>query len=130
MLDAYFLDSGGYFNTKHLSYITHIFENTYDPRFHLWATQKYKEVKEFIKKPYIFYNYVMQPEEIITYGYLFQEAISEYHKIFTSKQWEPTDIKEKSQDVKISLNFSTGEIEETVIKTANKYYFKILKSGK
>ena len=72
----------------------------------------------------------MQPEEIITYGYLFQEAISEYHKIFTSKQWEPTDIKEKSQDEPLPLIFPTVAIEEPVIETVNKYDFNICHSGK
>ena len=41
------LESSGDFNPDHLGYIIHIFEDTSDSRFHLWATQKYKEVMEF-----------------------------------------------------------------------------------
>ena len=45
------LESAGAFNPEHLGYIIRIFENTSDSRFHLWATQKYKEVMEFVNKP-------------------------------------------------------------------------------
>ena len=45
------LDSAGAFKPKHLGYIISIFENTSDSRFNIWATQKYKEVMEFVKKP-------------------------------------------------------------------------------
>ena len=41
------IESAGAFNTKHLGYIIHIFENTSNSRFQIWATQKYKEVMEF-----------------------------------------------------------------------------------
>ena len=38
------LDSAGSFKPEHLSYIIRIFEDTSDSRFHIWETQKYKEV--------------------------------------------------------------------------------------
>ena len=44
------LDISGAFNPKHLGYIICIFEDTSDPRFHIWATHKYKKVIEFVKK--------------------------------------------------------------------------------
>ena len=50
LVDAERLESDRDFNTEHLGYITHIFEDTSDSRFPLWFIQKYKEVTEFIKK--------------------------------------------------------------------------------
>ena len=50
----------------------------------------------------------MRPEELITYGSLVQEDMGEYHNVFTPKQWEPTDIKEKSQDEPLPMNFPLG----------------------
>ena len=44
------LESSGAFKPEHLGYIIHILENTTDSRINLWATHKYKEVMEFIKK--------------------------------------------------------------------------------
>ena len=38
------------FKNEHHGYITRIFENNSDPRFHRWETHKYKEVTEFIKR--------------------------------------------------------------------------------
>ena len=38
------LDSAGAFKPKHLGYIIRIFEDNSDYIFHIWATQKYKEV--------------------------------------------------------------------------------------
>ena len=45
------LESDGSFKSEHLGYIIHIFEDTSYSIFNLWATQKYKEVMEFVKKP-------------------------------------------------------------------------------
>ena len=45
------IESDGAFNSKHLGYIIGIFENTSDSRFNLWATQKYKEVMDVVRKP-------------------------------------------------------------------------------
>ena len=45
------LKIAGAINPEHLSYIIHIFEDTYDSIFHIWATQKYKEVVYSVKKP-------------------------------------------------------------------------------
>ena len=45
------LESSRAFKPKHLGYIIHIFEDTSDSIFYIWATQKYKEVMEFVKKP-------------------------------------------------------------------------------
>ena len=36
LVDSERLDSGGAFNTKHLRYITCIFEDTFDYLFHIW----------------------------------------------------------------------------------------------
>ena len=81
LVDAERLESARDFNPKHLGYITNKFKNNSDHRFHIWATNKYKEVAEFIKKLYICDKDFMQPEELITYAYLVQEAMSEYCNI-------------------------------------------------
>ena len=51
LIDSERLEIDGAFNPEHLGYIIHIFEDTYDYIFHLWTTEKYKEVMDFIKKP-------------------------------------------------------------------------------
>ena len=61
--------------------------------------KKYKEVTEFIKKLCVCDEDVMQPEELITYYSLVQEATHVYCYIVDSKQWE-------TDDSKISLKFS------------------------
>ena len=40
LVDSESLEIDGAFNPEHLGYIIRIFEDTYDSRFHLWATQK------------------------------------------------------------------------------------------
>ena len=40
LVDVESLESSGAFKPKHLGYISRIFEDTYDSRFHLWMTQK------------------------------------------------------------------------------------------
>ena len=50
LVDAERLESAGAFKPEHLGYKIRIFEDTSDPRFLLWAIQKYKQVTEFIKK--------------------------------------------------------------------------------
>ena len=80
------LESAGAFKPEHLGYIIHIFENTYNSRFHLWATQKYKEVMGFVKKPLLCDEDVMQTDDIITYGFLDQKSLREYSNIVNSKQ--------------------------------------------
>ena len=62
------LESAGVFKTDHLVYIVHIFEDNYDSRLHLRATQKYKEVVEFIKKLCVCDKYDIQTNDIINYG--------------------------------------------------------------
>ena len=47
------LESAGAFKPEHLGYIIHIFQNTYNYRFHIWDTHKYKEVMEFLKETFI-----------------------------------------------------------------------------
>ena len=74
MVDAERLESAGSFKPDHLGYITHTFEDTSDPRFHLWAIKKYKEVTEFIKKLRVCDIDVLSQEDIITYESLLQEA--------------------------------------------------------
>ena len=80
------LESAGAFKPKHLGYIIHIFENTYDSRFNLWDTQKYKEVMEFVKKPLLCDKDVTHTNDITTYGLLAQEYLREYSNIVNSKQ--------------------------------------------
>ena len=72
------LESAGAFKTEHLGYIIHIFENTYDSRFHLWATQTYKEVLEFVKITLLCDEDIMQTDDIIAYGFLAQVSLQEY----------------------------------------------------
>ena len=64
------LESAGAFKPKHLGYTIRIFEDTSDSIFHIWATQKYKEVMEFVKKPLLCDEDVMQTDDIITYSLL------------------------------------------------------------
>ena len=64
------LESAWEFNPEHLGYC--IFEDTSDSRFHIWSTQKYKEVMEFVKKPLLCDKEVMHTNDIITYGFLAQ----------------------------------------------------------
>ena len=94
-------ESAGAFNPDHLGYIICIFEDTSDYRFHIWATQKYKEVMDFVKKPILCDKDNMQTflsketidNAIISYGLIVQESLLEYSNIVNSKRWEPTDIK-------------------------------------
>ena len=85
LVDYERLQSTGDLNAKHLGYITCIFEGTFDFIFHIWGTHNYQEVMSFMKKLWVCDNYFMRPDEIITYGSRFQEAIHEYHNIFDSK---------------------------------------------
>ena len=50
LVDVERLESAGAFKPGHLGYITHIFEDTYDSRFRLWAIHNYNEVTDFINK--------------------------------------------------------------------------------
>ena len=50
LVDAERLESSRTFKPDHLGYIIRIFEDTSDSIFRLWAIQKYKQVKNFIKK--------------------------------------------------------------------------------
>ena len=81
------LESARAFDPEHLGYITRIFEDTSDSRFRLWAIQKYKEVKEFIKKLSECGMYVLSQEDLITYESLVQEATREYRDLVDSKMW-------------------------------------------
>ena len=53
---------------------------------------------EFIKKLCVCDKYAMRPDDIVKNGYLVQEDMHEYHNIFDSKLWEPTDSNKKYQD--------------------------------
>ena len=81
------LESARAFKPEHLSYIICIFEDIYSSRFHLWENEKYKEVMEFVKKPLLCDEDVMQTDDIITYGLLVQEYLQEYSSIVNSKRW-------------------------------------------
>ena len=80
------LESAGAFKPEHIGYIIHIFEDTSDSTFHIWATQKYKESMEFIKKPLLCDKDVIHTNDITTYGLLAQESLREYSNIVNSKQ--------------------------------------------
>ena len=101
-------ESAGAFNPEHLGYITYIFGNTYDTRFHSWETYKYKEDKELLKELRICYEDVMQHKELITYRSFFQEAMGKYCNIVTSKLQETTDTKENYQEESFPMNIPTG----------------------
>ena len=66
------LESDGAFKSEHLGYIICIFEDTSDSRLHLWATQKYKEIMDFVKNPSLCNEYVIKTDDIITYDFLVQ----------------------------------------------------------
>ena len=87
LVDAERLEIYGAFNPEHIGYIIHICEDTSDPRFHIWVTQKLKEFMDFIKNFFVHDEYFMRSDEIITYGPLVQETIRKYHNIFESKRW-------------------------------------------
>ena len=72
------LDSDRDFKPNNLGYITGIFDNNSGPKLYLWATNKYKDLTEFIKKLCVCDQDVVQPEDIISYGSLVQEAMGEY----------------------------------------------------
>ena len=80
------LESAGAFKPDHLGYIIRIFKNTSNSRFQIWATQKYKEVMEFVKKPLLYEKDVMHTNDITTYGLLAKESLREYSNIVNSKQ--------------------------------------------
>ena len=44
LVDCDCLEIDGAFNTDHLCYITHIFDDTSDSRLHNWVIRNYKEV--------------------------------------------------------------------------------------
>ena len=84
LVNVEFLESSGAFKPDHLGYIIHIYENISNSIFQIWATQKYKEVMEFVQKPLLFDKDVMQNDDIITYGFLVQESLREHSNIIVS----------------------------------------------
>ena len=60
---------------------------------------------------------VIQTYDIITYGFLVQEALREYRNIVDSKRWEPTDSKNFSKDKPLLLMVYIVEIESPINKT-------------
>ena len=124
------LESDGAFKPEQIGYIIRIFENTSDSIFHLWATQKYKEVMEFVKKPLLCDEDVMHTDYIIICGFLVQKSLREYSNNVKSKRWEPTDIKKMSKDKSLLLTASTVAIESQVNKTVEEVYCKIRQKGK
>ena len=65
-------ESAGAFKPEHIGYIIRIFEDTSNSIFRLWETHKYKEVIDFVRKPLLCDEDVMQTDDIITYGFLVQ----------------------------------------------------------
>ena len=80
---------------------------------------------EFVKKPLLCDEEIMQTDDIITYGFLAQEYLWEYSNIVKSNRWEPTDIKNISKDESLLLTDSTKAIKSPVNKTVEKVYCKI-----
>ena len=72
---------------------------------------------EFLKKTLFCDEDVMQTDDIITYGFFFRESLREHSNIVDSKRWEPTDIKNISEDKSLLLTSSTVAIEPPVKKT-------------
>ena len=69
------LESAWASKPEHLGYITHIFEDTSDSRFRLWAIEKYKDVTEFIKKLRVCDIDVISQEDLITYESLINDGV-------------------------------------------------------
>ena len=85
---------------------------------------------EFVKKPFVCDEDVMQTDDISTYGFLVQENLREYNNIVHSKWLEPNDSKNASKDDYLILMDSTVAIEHPVNKTVDKAYCKISHKGK
>ena len=66
---------------------------------------------EFVKKPLLCDEDVIQTDDIITYGFLVQEYLREYSNIVNSKRWEPTDIKKVYKYESLLLTSFTVTIE-------------------
>ena len=62
-------------------YITCIFEDNFDVRFHLWNNQKYKLVMVFLKKFRLCDIDVISQEKLIAYDTFVKEATREYHEL-------------------------------------------------
>ena len=86
LVDVEHLESVGAFKPENLGYIIRIFEDTSDSILHLWETQNYKKVMEFVKK-LVCDEDVIQTDDIITYCFLIQEYLREYSNIVESKRW-------------------------------------------
>ena len=65
---------------------------------------------EFVKKPLLCDEDIIQTNDIITYGFLAQESLREYSNIVNSKRWETTDIKDISKYESLLLTYSTKAI--------------------
>ena len=85
---------------------------------------------EFVKKPLLCDEDIMQTDDIITYGFLVQEYLREYSNIVDSKRWEPTDIKKIYKDESLLLTAYIVVIEYLVNKNVEKFYCKIRHKGK
>ena len=96
----------------------------------MWDIQKYKEVMDFIKKLCVCDKDIMWPDDIIIYGYLFQEGMCEYRNIVDSERWEPTGSKKKSQDEPLLIKAFTVEIKDPVNNTEEKVGFQIFHNVK
>ena len=105
-------------------------EDNYDYIFHIWATQKYKEVVEFIKKLCVCDKDVIQPDDIITQGSFVQEAMRGYRNIVDSEWWEPIDSNKNYKYEPLLLKASTVSIEAPINNIVEKARFKISYNGK
>ena len=128
-VDAERLEISGDLNPEHLGYITHIFEDTSDSRFCLWAIKKYTEVTEFINKLCLCGMDVISQEELITYDSLVQESTQEYRDLVDSKRWEPATRKVESQEKNSLTKSYTVAIEQSINEALKQVDFKIPRSG-
>ena len=102
LVDLERLESAGAFKLEHLGYTTHIFEGTSDSRFHLWATQKYKEVMDFVN------NFVCATKTLcglmisLPMAPLFEKLLLNTATLLTQRGGNPLIVR---KIIKISLYF-------------------------
>ena len=95
LVNADRFESAVAFKYEHLSYITNTLENTSDPRFYIWETQKYKEVMDLIRNLVCTTRISYDLKSSLPMGPLFKRIC--VNTIFVySQSWETTDIKKKS----------------------------------
>ena len=85
LLYSKYLENDRQFKPVHLGFTTNIFETTSNYRFCFWYIQRHTEVSKVIKKLHVCDEDIIQPEEIIIYESLVQEATHECFNLVDSK---------------------------------------------